>query len=228
MNDQGGSGPPSFLKNLILTEMINLDDLKYFLGITTGTHDNFLRKIIDMSTARINNLCRRKMNYARIYEIVSGRSEQIINLSNYPVEKVESIMYRDETGTFSKDLFDGKPIEDNLFVEQETGKIILLNGFLLPAGNSNVRIKYYSGYIENASDPINELPADLKYAGMLMSAETFLKSFQAGADDAYSRRTGLERLDVHRKDDTTETDYTFVYRDEDYDKIIEKYISNKI
>ncbi len=208
--------------------MINIDDLKYFLGIGDSVHDDFLRKIIDMSTARINNYCRRRMNYSRIYEIVSGKNETIIHLSNYPVEKVESIMYRGDTGAFSNDLFGGKPVNDNLFVEQETGKIILLNGFTLPAGNSNVRIKYYAGYIENAADPVNELPPDLKYAAMLMSAETFLKSFRSNSDEFYSKRTGLSGLDVRRKDDSSEITYSFTYSDENYEKIIDKYISNKI
>lgn len=208
--------------------MINIDDLKYFLGIADSVHDNFLRKIIDMSTARINNYCRRRMNYSRIYEIISGRNETIHHLSNYPVEKVESVMYRDDTGAFTNDLFGGKPVSENLFVEQETGKIILLNGFVFPAGNSNIRIKYFAGYIENAADPVNELPADLKYAAMMMSADTFLKSFRTNSDEFYSRRIGLGRLDVHRKDDSTETTYSFTYRDENYENIIDKYISNKI
>lgn len=219
---------PSFLIKLNFTKMINIDDLKYFLGINDSAHDNFLRKIIDMSTSRINNLCRRRMNYSRIYDILSGKNDTIVYLSNYPVEKVESIMYRDETGTFSNDLFGGKPINDNIFIEQETGKLILLNGFVLPAGNSNVRIKYFAGYIENASDPVNELPPDLKYAAMLMSAETFLKSFRSNSDEFYSRRIGLGRLDVHRKDDSSDTTYSFTYKDENYDDIINKYISNKI
>ncbi|MCE1164986.1 MAG: phage head-tail connector protein [Bacteroidetes bacterium] len=208
--------------------MISIDDLKYFLGINDASQDNFLRKIIDMSTARINNMCRRRMNYSRIYEIISGRNEQIIHLANYPVDKVESVMYREETGTFSKDLFGGKPLSDNLFLEQETGKVILLNGFMLPAGNSNIRIKYFAGYIENAEDPVNELPADLKYAAMLMSAETFLKSFRKAGDEFFTKRIGLSKLDIHRKEESIETIYSFTYRDEDYRSIIEKYISDKI
>jgi uncharacterized phiE125 gp8 family phage protein len=208
--------------------MINIDDLKYFLRIKDTSQDDFLRKIIDMTTARINNLCKRKLNYSRIYEISNGKNENIIRLSNYPVEKVDSIMVREETGTFSNDLFGGKPVEENLFCEQECGKIILLNGFSLPAGISNIRIKYFAGYIENAADPINELPPDLKWVAMMMSAESFLKSFQYNGDENLSRRIGLERMDILRKDSGNETKYSFTYKDENYDSILEKYLSVKI
>ncbi|MDD5360915.1 MAG: phage head-tail connector protein [Ignavibacteria bacterium] len=208
--------------------MINIDDLKYFLRIKDTSQDNFLRKIIDMTTARINNLCKRKLSYSRIYEILSGKNENIIRLSNYPVEKVDSVMVREETGTFSADLFGGKPVEENLFCEQDSGKIILLNGFTLPAGNSNIRIKYFAGYIENANDPINELPPDLKWVALMMSAESFLKSFQYCGDENLTRRIGLERMDILKKDSGSETKYSFTYKDENYDSILEKYLSVKI
>jgi hypothetical protein len=102
--------------------------------------------------------------------------------------------------------------------------LILLNGFLLPPGESNVRIKYFAGYTQNAPDPVNELPNDLKWIALLMTAESFLKSFQPGSDGNFTKRTGLSRLDAENADNTR---YSFIYKDEDFETILNKYKNYK-
>jgi hypothetical protein len=204
--------------------MITIDEIKYFLNITSTAHDTFLLSLIDMTTARINNLCGRNINYARNYDIRSGNGETVFALKNSPVEKIESILVRENTGSFDKDLFGGEPVEDNIFLEQETGKVILLNGFILPPGESNVRIKYFAGYTQNAPDPVNELPNDLKWIALIMTAESFLKSFQPGSDGNFTKRTGLSRLDIENSDNTR---YSFIYKDEDFETILWKYKNYK-
>jgi hypothetical protein len=204
--------------------MITLDEIKYFLNITSTAHDEFLLSLIDMTTARINNLCGRNTNYSSNYDIRSGNGDTVFALKNYPVEKIESILIRENTGSFDKDLFGGEPPEDNIFLEKETGKVILLNGFMLPAGESNVRIKYFAGYTQNAPDPVNELPNDLKWIALLMTAESFLKSFQPGSDGTFTKRAGLSRLDIENTDNTR---YSFIYKDEDFETILWKYKNYK-
>ncbi len=208
--------------------MVTIDDVKYFLNITDNSQDDFLRKLIDMTTAKINNLCKRNVSYARIYEVIDGEGDNVIWLKNYPVEKVEYIKYRTDSGNFDNDLFGGEPIEDNVYLDQASGKVILLNGIQLPYGSSNVKIKYYAGYVESAPDPVNELPLDLKWVALMMTAESYLKSFQSSGNENFTKRLGLERFDKLIKSEGNETKYSFIFRDEDYDSILSKYYTIKI
>lgn len=208
--------------------MVTIDDVKYFLNITDNNQDDFLRKLIDMTTAKINNLCKRNVSYARIYEVIDGEGDNVIWLKNYPVEKVEYIKYRTDSGNFDNDLFGGEPIEDNVYLDQISGKVILLNGIQLPYGSSNVKIKYYAGYVESAPDPVNELPLDLKWVALMMTAESYLKSFQSSGNENFTKRLGLERFDKLIKSEGNETKYSFIFRDEDYDSILSKYYTIKI
>lgn len=208
--------------------MISLNDIKYFLNINTNADDEFLMKLIDMTTAKINNYCGRKVSYSRIYEILDGKNQNVIFLKNYPVEKVESIFFRKGSGAFDYDLFSGSTIEENLYCEQESGKVLLLNGYELPQGNSNIRIKYFAGYIEDAEDPVNELPLDLKWVAMMMTAEAYLKSFRANIDEKFTKRIGLDKLDIVEKKDGLETRYSLTFKEEDYSNIISKYLSRKL
>lgn len=208
--------------------MVALEDVKYFLNINDNSQDDFLRKLTDMTTAKINNLCKRNVSYSRINEVIDGEGGNIIWLKNYPVEKVEYIKYREESGNFEYDLFGGEPIEDNVYLDQLSGKLILLNGYILPYGSSNVQIKYFAGYAESAPDPVNELPLDLKWVALMMTAESYLKSFQTAGAENFSKRLGLERFDTLVKKEGTEAKYSFTFRDEDYESILSKYYTIKI
>jgi hypothetical protein len=207
--------------------MINLRDLKYFLNITDDSQDEFLLNIIEMSVAIINNLCRRTINYGSQYDILDGNEQYFIWLNNFPVERIIWIKYRKDTGSFDYDLFNGSPIEDNIYLDKISGKLILLNNYVLPEGASNIQIKYYSGYLDNAPDPVNETPSDLKSIAIMISAEIFLKSFQ-DAGDEYSKRLGVEHYEHLLKDGTNESRRSFTFKNEDYSKLLEKYKSLRV
>lgn len=207
--------------------MINLDDLKYYLNINDSTQDEFLLKLIDMSVERINNLCRRNINYGVRFDVTDGKGQNLIWLKNYPVEKITAVKYRKETGSFDHDLFPDGNIEGNIYLDKKTGKLLLLNNYVLPYGASNVQIRYYSGYMDNAPDPVNETPKDLKSIALLMSAELFLKSFQ-NAGEEITRRLGLLHFEHVIKGNDNESRRDYIYRDEDYDNLLEKYKSLKV
>jgi hypothetical protein len=207
--------------------MVNLQELKYFLNITDNSQDEFLLSVIDMSIACINNLCRRTINYGVQYDIDDGNGQNLIWLNNYPVEKIVWIKFRKETGSFDYDLFNGSPIENNIYLDKVSGKLILLNNYILPEGISNIQIKYFSGYTDEAPDPVNETPQDLKSIALMMSAEIFLKSFQ-DAGGEYSKRLGIERFDHIQKDGTSETSRSITFKNEDYSKLLEKYKSLRV
>ncbi|MFA5404116.1 MAG: phage head-tail connector protein, partial [Ignavibacteria bacterium] len=138
--------------------MISLDDLKYYLNISDTSQDEFLLKIIDMAVERINNLCRRNLNYGIRYDIIDGNCQNILWVRDYPVEQIVSIKYRKETGSFEHNLFDTGNLSDNIYLDKLTGKLILLNSYVLPVGASNIQLKYYAGYLDNSLDPANETP----------------------------------------------------------------------
>lgn len=208
--------------------MINLNDLKTFLRIGDNTLDGFLLGIIDMSVGRINNICRRNINYGGRDDIIDGNDQDIIWLKDYPVERVVSVKYRVDNSGFIHNFFEGSNIDDNIYLENRSGKLILLNGYKLPDGNSNVKISYFAGYMENAPVSDCEIPSDLKYVCLLMSAQTFLKSFQ-NAEDEFKRRLGLDTYEKYVKEATaTETRISLKYKDEDFDALLDRYKSLRI
>ena len=207
--------------------MLSLEELKIFLNITGTEQDSFLMNIIDMTVARINNLCRRDIDYGVRYDMLDGNSQNLIWLKNYPVERIVYIYYRKETGSFDYDLFDGGSVADNTYVEKISGKLLLLNNYTLPAGYSNVQIKYYAGYFDNPPDPVNETPKDLKSIALMMSAEFFLKSFQDAGEDK-SGRTGLASFEHLVKEGTSESRIKYTFKEEDYEKLLQKYKSLRL
>jgi len=198
--------------------MISLTDLKYFLNITGNTQDEFLLNIIDMSTARINNLCRRDINYGSRYDILDGAGENILWLANYPVHEIQWIHCRKSTGSFDIDLFGGQTVAGNTYIDRPTGKLILLNNNYLPEGASNVQIKYFAGYTSDAPVQECELPSDLKSVCLMMSSELFLKSYQSKItyQDESGGRLGLE---------SAGSTFHYKFRDEDYTALLQKYKS---
>lgn len=208
--------------------MINLNDLKTFLRISDNSLDGFLLGIIDMSVGRINNICRRNINYGGRDDIIDGGGQDIIWLKDYPVERIIAVKYRVNNSGFTYNLFEGSNIDTNIYLENRSGKLIFLNGYKLPAGNSNVKISYFAGYMENAPVTECEIPADLKYICLLMSAQTFLKSFQNGEDE-FKRRLGLEAYEKYIKEATAvETRISLKYTDEDFELLLDKYKSLRI
>ncbi|MCX6165318.1 MAG: phage head-tail connector protein [Ignavibacteriae bacterium] len=207
--------------------MISLDDLKYYLNITDSSQDEFLLKIIDMAVERINNLCRRNLNYGTRYDIIDGNGQNLLWIRNYPVEQITSIKYRKETGSFDHNLFEDGSISDNTYLDKLMGKLILLNSYVLPLGTSNIQIRYYAGFLDNAPDPANETPKDLKSIALLMSAELFLKSFQ-NVGEEITKRLGLLQFDHVIKGEGNESHRSFTYKDEDYENLLDKYKSLRV
>lgn len=207
--------------------MISLDDLKYYLNISDNSQDEFLLKLIDMAVDRINNLCRRNINYGTRFDITDGNGQNLLWMKDYPVEQIVSIKYRRESGSFDHDLFNGGGISENTYLDKVTGKLILLNSYILPVGSSNIQIKYYAGYLDNAPDPANETPKDLKSIALMMSAELFLKSFQ-NVGEEITKRLGLLHFEHSIKSEDGETKRSFNYKDEDYEILLQKYKSLKV
>jgi len=207
--------------------MIQLQDLKTYLKIEDNTQDAFLQECIEYTIEKMSAYCRRDLRYGAKYDVISGNYSSVVNLKVYPVDYVSYIKYRDE-GTmppggghilFNIDLFSGEPVEDNIYLDNENGDIVLLKGFILPKGICNVEIKYTAGYTVSSPNPFCETPSDLKSVCLMASAEFFLKSYQGDS------RIGIKSRNDKFQD---ETDRQRVFADEDYSVILNRYKESRI
>jgi hypothetical protein len=200
--------------------MIELADLKEYLKIADNTQDVFLMKCIDFTTERMSAMCGRDLRYGAKYDVIDGREQVLFKLNVFPMEKIIHIHYRDNSSgsvnkreLFDKDLFNGQPPEENLYLNNERGDVYLLNGIFLPSGIKNIQIKYYAGYTVNAPEEINETPLDLKSVCLTACAEYYLKSMQGEG------RLGLSAR--HRTENGIS--YQENFKDEDYSSILKRY-----
>ncbi len=202
--------------------MIELQELKEYLNISDTIHDPFLMKCIEFTTQKMMAYCRRDLVYGVKYDVISGNNQDIINLKVYPVDKVIYIHYRDEWtmppggghNQFNKDLFNNKPVEDNIYLDENTGRVVLLKGYTLPIGTSNVEIKYLAGYSVNSPNPVCETPLDLKSVCLMSATEFFLKSFKG--DGRIGLREKTEGITGLRNNE-------WIYKEEDYSVILNRY-----
>lgn len=207
--------------------MIELNDLKTYLKITDNALDTFLQECIEYTIEKMSAYCRRDLRYGAKYDVISGNLNAEINLKVYPVDSVTYIKYRDEStmppggghNQFNTDLFNGEAVEDNIYLDNENGDILLLKGFILPNGISNVEIKYYAGYTVSAPNSVCETPKDLKSVCLMASAEFFLKSIPGDA------RLGIKSRSDNLQDGTKRQR---VFIDEDYSIILNRYKESRI
>lgn len=208
--------------------MTNLSDLKEYLKISGSELDTFLQKAIEFTTEKMSAYCRRNLRYGSRYKVISGDCGNETSLDSVPVDYIEYIRYRDESsfppggghGQFNKDLFNGENPNDNIWFDEQTGRLILLKGRIFPEGNSNIEIKYFAGYTVSAINPVNETPEDLKSVCLMASAEFYLKSFQ-----------GEGRLGLHsraREEPESKLKQVDVFKDENYNIILDRYRKIKI
>ena len=206
--------------------MISIDDIKEFLNLPVEetTYDVFLTKMRDQSIGRINNYCRREINYGARIETIDGKGEDIFLLKNYPLDSVDYIKYRESNSGFDHELCD--PATDIIPVNK-IGKIILLNGITLTEGKSNIQIKYFAGYSDDAEASECQIPQDLKYACLIMTVESFLKSFQA-FDNQLGSRFGMARFTHSLSDGTNDSRIDYLFKEENYYDILKRYRSTRI
>ena len=201
--------------------MIPVDDLKEYLNIKGSELDSFLNKIIDYTTEKLSAYCTRDLRYGVMYDVLSGNASAEIELIKYPIERISYIKFRDEANIppggghsqFSVDLFNGSPVDDNIYLDKFYGRILLLKSFSMPVGNKNIEIKYYAGYTADSPDPDCETPNDLKSVCLMISAEFFLKSFQGEG------RLGIKS----RAKDVPDIRLTETFENEDYTVILNRY-----
>ncbi|MBM4159257.1 MAG: phage gp6-like head-tail connector protein [Ignavibacteria bacterium] len=172
--------------------MITRDELKSYLQkdeYFPRATDELLQDCINYAVSKIENYCKRKLLYQTNEEIISGNGGNTHMLNNYPVYAINRIYYRDRNSNFIYDLFKGEPPGNNIILEQETGRIIVIHGFVFIQGINNIQINYDSGYKINEPTGTFCIPKDMKGVCYEMAADFFLKSWQGekriGADRYY-------------------------------------------
>ena len=146
----------------ITESLVKIEDLKAFLNLTetNTTLDNFLQICIDAAILDSKHYTNQDI-FSREYKLYKyGNGLKVIYLPNKPVTEITSIT--DQNGVEYK--------TDSAIFEIYGSQIIFVNG-IFP--NTLLKFTYKAGYIAST------IPADLRQALIELSAERFLKSFQA-------------------------------------------------
>lgn len=205
--------------------MVSIDDIKEFLNLQSPDCDVFLTKMRDQSIAKINNYCRRQLNFGSCYDYISGNYEQTFLLLNYPVDSIVHIKYRKESTGYDYDVV-ASPISDLILINR-IGKIILKGTTALPVGDTNIEIKYYAGYSDDAETAYCQVPQDLKHACLLMTVDSFLKSYK-DIDNQKGSRFGMEHFIHTVSDSINSSRVDLKYKQDDYLQILKRYCATRI
>ncbi len=213
--------------------MTTIEEVKQFLNIVINDQDVFIGSLIPIALSRMNNICHRNLTYNNRTDIIDGKEQTVLFLKNYPVNEIDSINFRENTDGFVHSVFQDKALIDNVYLIKKSGKVVLLNDFYLPAGISNIEINYSAGYTPDPPIQECEIPADLRSVCLMMTVELFLKSYQTGGTDEddrgeTGRRFGLGRMEHTRDDGTVTERRVYIYKEEEYERILRKYKGVKI
>ncbi len=147
--------------------MINVQDVKDFLGITVTTDDDKIMPLCQAAQEEAESYCDRKFDGASRVEYHDGEGISFLQLKNYPIKAITSI-YDDLDREFNAE--DLIAATDYTFVP-EIGVVELI-GLVFGNGVRNIKITYEAGYGGTGYDPV---PYDLKQALIQLTAAMYLE-----------------------------------------------------
>ena len=167
--------------------IINLSDVKSFLGITKTTDDVVLYRIVQRADAYVKTECRRNFESAERTEYYDGTYENVINANEYPITAISTI-HDDTTRTFDSTTL----VASTDYTFDATSGQIFFDGHFLSVGVRNVKIKYTGGYTTAT------MPYDLKKAVINIASADYIES--QGALNAIQAVEYVYKPDLLRKD----------------------------
>lgn len=147
--------------------LTSLDDLKEYIGLTTGDHDLLLENLIDRATDLFETYCDRKFAAAAYTEYHDGRGLDKLFPKQWPVNSVTSI-HDDSDWTWGADtLIDAGDyrIAHDGYIQMKTSTF--------SDDVQNVKIVYNGGY--------STIPEDLAQACIEQAAWMFKQSPEGSA-----------------------------------------------
>lgn len=139
--------------------IIELADLKTFLGITGTSEDDLLQIYLDATNEFVGQYCKRTFEETEYtQELYDGTGHVALNLRNYPIVEVEEVLVETEEVTERTDVG-----EEGYYI-QNADWGILYNDDLWSRGRGNVQVTYTAGY------DASSMPAGLKLAAYKIAA----------------------------------------------------------
>lgn len=180
--------------------MINVQEIKDFLGITVTTDDHVIMPLCQAAQNEAETYCDRKLEGASRVEYYDGMGISSLQLKSYPIKAITSI-YDDLDREFNAD--DLISSDDYTFTT-ETG-ITELIGLVFADGVRNVKVTYEAGFGGTGYDP---LPYDLRQALINLTVAMYLEA-KSGVNvfaeqeivyrPSYLKKEAYKTLDKYRR-----------------------------
>jgi len=135
-----------------MAALITLAAAKAYLGVTTDTQDALITQLITSASAAMANYCNRTLASAPRSDALSGRGKPVIELREWPVTEVSSV------------IVDGVQVPASPYMlspgwRMVDDRLLALSSAYIPrVGLGNVQVAYTAGYTPGT------IPDDLQAA----------------------------------------------------------------
>ena len=138
--------------------LVTLDEAKAYLEIALvdTAFDDKIQILVNACSSSIAKFCSRILVTKANVEFHDGRRNNILNLSEYPVNSVSEVVINSQS-----DFTDANDIVDTDYYNIDNSKTALVFLSALQNGHRNVRVTYSSGLGTASGD---DLPWDLRFA----------------------------------------------------------------
>lgn len=151
------------MATLATLALIELNDLKLYLGFptTTSSNDDFLIEFINAASERIEKYTNRYWQIREVISLYSGAGIDTMYVKEFPINAVSAVEYLDDDGVTWSELATSTEIEF------ENNKIIL-RGTTYPLGHKNIRLTMDVG--------VDDIPYDVQQVCKEVAAMYYYKS----------------------------------------------------
>ncbi len=178
--------------------LTTLSDLKSYLNITGSENDGLLEALIERVSELFEEFTNRNIKardyhfdpqegaYDRKAAILDGNGLQVLQLSQYPVNSITTLMVNARTLPRAETYSASGWIDDGTL---EAAGLIRLRGYVFTRGAANVQLAYNAGF--------DEVPKDLAQAAIEQVAFKFQEGFKGRLGlSQRSLSAGSVRLDT--------------------------------
>jgi uncharacterized phiE125 gp8 family phage protein len=169
--------------------ILNVDDVKQFLGITITTDDDLLLELTRAVIKQTENKCNRTFEADEYTEYYDGKYSSELQLNVYPVSALTSV-HDDVDRVYGSDtLIDSS----DLVLYGEEG-IIYYDGDVFSDGRKNVKVVYTAGYT------VNTIPPDLKQGLIELIGASYIEA-KGGINAIESETTTYKPYNLRKHGD---------------------------
>ena len=150
--------------------LINVQDIKDFLGITVTTDDNILMPLCQAAQDAADGYVDYQLEGSTIIEYLDGDGTDIIQLRNIPIKSITSI-YDDIDLLYGSDTL----IASTDYTYNPKTGLLHLIGLCFSSMVNNVKVTYLSGYNGLGQTVYTNLPYELRQALVYLTSAMYLE-----------------------------------------------------